>query len=543
MKKVMLVEDEEFILQGIRCIIDWEEISMSVVSMAHNGREALEMFQREPVDIVVTDVEMPLMNGLELLEEIRKINPRTRCIILSGYDEFEYARSALRLDVEEYILKPVNEDQLKEALIRAAEHFDEIDRKKAGNMEDNMGWHRFLKGKLEGCEAENFQQMLPEIGQDEQVCAAMMKINADSLERQDSMQDILIEIQKMPQKLKAIYLSPDTLLLLLYLKKECGDSGSAVSGGHLQIIESGNGAAGGALGNSQDAQAGSSDPAAEIFGNFQDHLESRYGIMSFFTVSSFIQEYEALPECYKIISRLQKYRLLEGYGACITESYIKNRKNQDVVIDENQLRKMILKKDKDGALNYIEDLFINNLKSEVNVDVLYQLSLKMAVLLQDIKVEYKLEQSRNLQALTEMVEKIYQADDIFGLKTIFISEITEIILYLHTEDFQYTPVVKQIMAEVQKNYKEDMNLKTLAYKYHMNASYLGQIFQKEVGCSFTQYLSNTKNKIAKDLILNTNMKINDIAKEIGYPDASYFYRKFKQCYGVSPASLRNMKKY
>ena len=73
MKKVMLVEDEEFILQGIRCIIDWEEISMTVVSMAHNGREALEMFSREPADIVVTDVEMPLMNGLELLEEIRKI--------------------------------------------------------------------------------------------------------------------------------------------------------------------------------------------------------------------------------------------------------------------------------------------------------------------------------------------------------------------------------------------------------------------------------------------------------------------------------------
>ena len=158
-------------------------------------------------------------------------------------------------------------------------------------------------------------------------------------------------------------------------------------------------------------------------------------------------------------------------------------------------------------------------------------------------MEYKLAQSTNLRDLSEIIEKIYQADDLLGLKAIFISEIVEIINYLHTEDSQYTPVVKQIMAEVQKNYKEDMNLKTLSYKYHMNASYLGQIFQKEAGCSFAQYLSNTKNGIAKDLILNTNMKINDIAKEVGYPDTSYFYRKFKQCYGVSPASLRTMKKY
>ena len=166
----------------------------------------------------------------------------------------------------------------------------------------------------------------------------------------------------------------------------------------------------------------------------------------------------------------------------------------------------------------------------------------MAVLLQDIKKEYKLESGR-FHDLSELMETIFSADDIHGLKTAFISEIAEIIECMHEEDSQYTPVVRQIVAEVQKNYKEDMNLKTLAYRYHMNASYLGQLFQKEVGCSFAQYLSNTKNGIAKELILNTNMKINEIARQVGYPDTSYFYRKFKQSYGVSPASLREMKKY
>ena len=188
-------------------------------------------------------------------------------------------------------------------------------------------------------------------------------------------------------------------------------------------------------------------------------------------------------------------------------------------------------------------MLFRSLRCGVNIDALYQLALKLTVLLQEIKAEYKLEQTRNLQNLSEMIEQIYKADDVLGLKSIFLSEITEIITYLHTEDSQYTPVIRQIMAEVQNNYKEDMNLKTLSYKYNMNASYLGKIFQKEVGCSFAQYLSNTKNRIAKDLILNTNMKIGDIAKEVGYPDTSYFYRKFKQCYGVSPASLRSIKKY
>lgn len=508
MKKVMLVEDEEFILQGIRYIVDWEEISMEVVSMAHNGREALEMFQREPADIVVTDVEMPFMSGLELLEEIRKLSPRTRFLILSGYDEFEYARKALRLDVEEYILKPIDEEQLRKALINAGEHLDKIDRNTAGNMEDKISWLKFLKGKLGREDEAEFYCMLPRLEKEEKIYAALMKADTNTLGEGGSISDILMEIQKEPKKIKAIYLAPDTLFLLLYTSKETGDE---------EILE--------------------------YYGCFQDRLESQRGIMSFLTISFSIEDYARLPECYKLASKLQKYRMLEGYGSCINEAHIKDRRSQDVVIDETLLRKTILRKDKEGALNYIEDLFINNLKSEVNVDVLYQMALKIAMLLQDIKVEYKLAQSRNLQDLSEILEKIYQADDIFGLKTIFISEIAEIITYLHTEDSQYTPVVKQIMTEVQKNYREDMNLKTLSYKYHMNASYLGQIFQREAGCSFAQYLSNIKNSIAKDLILNTNMKINDIAREVGYPDTSYFYRKFKQCYGVSPASLRNMKKY
>lgn len=508
MRKVMLVEDEDFILQGIKYIIDWEELSMNVVAEAHNGKEALELFQHNPVDIVITDVEMPQMNGLELLREIRKSDSRTRGIILSGYDEFEYARTALHLDVDEYILKPVNEEQLRDALLRASRHLDELDRKKVGNMEDKIGWIRFLEGKLAREKEVEFFQMLPRIEDNEKVYTAIMKLNTETMDNAGGIMNILAELQKLGRKLKPIYLMPDTLFLLMYMPEETVDE---------EILE--------------------------YYGAFQNYLESSFGIMSFFTVSNAIVEYEKLPQCYKIAQNLQKYRILEGYGNCINEAHIRNRKSQDVVVDETLFRKMILKKDKEGALNYIEDLFINNLESEVDVEVLYQMSLKIAMLLQDIKKEYKLVQLTNSRGLSEIIEKIYQADNIRGLKEIFISEIVEIIHHLHTEDSQYTPVVKQIMEEVQKKYKEDMNLKTLSYKYHMNASYLGQIFQKEVGCSFAQYLSNTKNGIAKDLILNTNMKINDVAKEVGYPDTSYFYRKFKQCYGVSPASLRAMKKY
>ena len=108
MKKVMIVEDEELILQGIRNIVDWEALGLNVVHMAHDGVEALEMWEREPVHIVVTDISMPQMDGLTLLRKIREKEEQVRFIILTGYDEFAYAREAVRLDVENYILKPID---------------------------------------------------------------------------------------------------------------------------------------------------------------------------------------------------------------------------------------------------------------------------------------------------------------------------------------------------------------------------------------------------------------------------------------------------
>lgn len=501
MKTVMLVEDEELILEGLHAIIDWEELGMQVVHMAHNGKEALSLFEKEPVDIIVTDVEMPVLNGLGFLKALREKNTRSRCVILTGYDEFEYARKAISLDVEDYILKPIDDEKLTEVLKSAAKKLDEEDRNQAADMEKKIGWKQFLEGRLNEEEGKKYLELLPEITGS--LTVAMMKLEPESLQR-TGMTELLCYIREKEERIRPLYLTPDSLLLFFYSSEE--------------------------------------EDMIRYFSAFQNGLEEELGVFTFISISNPVDSYENLSKCYKICTRLQKYRMIDGYGSCVDEKHVEHRMSGDVSIDSMTLRKLILKKDKEGTINYIEDLFINNIRESVDVDVLYQMSLKIALVLQDIKVEYKLAKVKKMQDLTDMLEKIYQAEDIFGLKKIFIGEITDIITYLHTENSQYTPVVRQIMDEVEKNYREDMNLKTLAYKYHMNASYLGQIFQKEVGCSFNQHLNNTKNKIAKDLILNTNMKINEIAAEVGYPDTSYFYRKFKQCFGVSPASLREMRK-
>lgn len=504
MKKVMIVEDEELILQGIRNILDWEALGLQVVHMAHDGVEALEMWEKEPVHIIVTDISMPEMDGLELLRRIREKEEQVRFIILTGYDEFNYAREAIRLEVENYILKPIDEEELERQLRETVEKLDEMDRKKVRYIDEKTQWMHFLRGGAEEGEYRRYAEMLGLPPDQGIYYAALMKWNMNGL-KEKKISDVIVEL-KQEEKLKIVHLPPDSLLMVL------------------------------------ESEAMDEAEVQEYFSELQNQVESRFNVMTFLCIGPSFRSFSQLPESYRMAAKLQKYLILEGYGTCISQRQIQNRKTEALSMDETLLRKFILKKETEAAVGYMEDLFINNIRGDASAASLYQMAVRMAMLLQEIKKEYKLE-SGKFQDITELIEIIFRADDIHGIRTAFVSEITEIIACMHEEDSQYTPVVRQIIAEVQQNYREDMNLKTLAYKYHMNASYLGQIFQKEVGCSFARYLSNTKNGIAKELILNTNMKINDIARQVGYPDTSYFYRKFKQCYGVSPASLREMKKY
>lgn len=118
MYRVLLVDDEEDVREGLVVEVDWEALDLRIVGLAENGREALEMAERVEPDIVVTDISMPFMDGLELARRLRERNPLVKVVILTGYDEFDYARQAVSLSVDEYLLKPFSAAHLAELLTR-----------------------------------------------------------------------------------------------------------------------------------------------------------------------------------------------------------------------------------------------------------------------------------------------------------------------------------------------------------------------------------------------------------------------------------------
>ncbi len=127
---VLLVDDEEEVIQVIMKKIDWEGLGFSVIGYANNGVRALEMVEEAQPDVVMTDIKMPYMDGMELAGHIRADFPATKILLFTGFDEFEYAKEAVHLEVEEYILKPVNSLELTEVFTKLKKNWTRKSAKK-----------------------------------------------------------------------------------------------------------------------------------------------------------------------------------------------------------------------------------------------------------------------------------------------------------------------------------------------------------------------------------------------------------------------------
>ena len=130
MYSIMIVEDEYLVRQGIASLVDYEQFGMQVIAQAENGIEAWQKFQENPADILLTDINMPQMNGLELAKLVRDQAPKCHIVFLTGYDDFDYARTAIKLGADDYLLKPFSKDDVEEMLAKVQTKLDK-ERKKA----------------------------------------------------------------------------------------------------------------------------------------------------------------------------------------------------------------------------------------------------------------------------------------------------------------------------------------------------------------------------------------------------------------------------
>ena len=509
MYKVMLVDDEQLIINGIKHLMEWDKLGLEVVAMANNGEEALGKCVTEAIDIIITDINMPKVTGLEMIEKLRLNGTHIKFIILSGHDEFSYAKEAITLGVEGYILKPIDEEELERILQETVEKLNKTKVSQKNSLDKNSEINKFLKGKISTGIDHIFSNL-----QKEAQCYSIATLILKEQQEQQKVSEMLKEIEEVHKR----------MCLGIHQMEVCYD----IKGMIILI-------------NSWETHA--PEVIKKYYHKMQEAIKVQMMIESFLVCGELSETMEALPQLYKKLKKYEKYSLMNGYGTAIDVTQLPTYKQNNITIDTDKLYKYMIEGNHVKVEDVVVQLFEDVQQEYTTPENMYQIGLKLIMLLQQLVSDFKLERKQGIKGTTELLNELYSAESITFLKNIFLEEIREVSDLINEKEKRYTPVVQQVINYIHDNYWEDMNLKTLAYEYNMNTSYLGQIFLKEVGYSFSQYLNNIKNSKAKEMILTTNMKIVDIAKAVGYADTSYFYRKFKKHYGVSPATLREIKKY
>jgi two-component system response regulator YesN len=522
MYKVLIVDDEEDTRIGLKLLIDWEKQGFIVTDVATNGIEALELYQSVKPSLVITDIKMPVMDGLELASRIRGLNEEVKIIILSGYSDFALAKTAIKFGVNNYLLKPVDEMELITALEEIREElFEQTDRgqesiRKLEKLR-NYFMVQWVQGRLnkERIEADAKQCNL-EIGGDWYLCLVMEleesfdkslnPFKGDPELRLFALRNIINDILQGFFEGISIQLDEIKLGMVLYGKH------NQYARDHIIKL------------------CNSIITSVKQFAKQDMDIGIGKKVQSINEVSeSYKQAEQALD--MKFYSHTNRFYLYEDLHVGENAWSISWSSQNLIDAVDKRIRSQIL--------DEIERLFEQIRKSKMPIHALNQLldsvMLQIARTTTNRGGDWKKIFNKHFHGLTDIVNKQSMIQLQHNVLQIVL-EACEAIDKTRVKERDFTEIIEYI----QQHYNADLNLTQLSNLFYINTGYLGKRIKKEIGISFNDYLNQIRVEHAVALLQNSSMSISEISEKVGYNYIDYFYKVFKNAKGCNPGEYRKV---
>ncbi|MGG6309491.1 response regulator [Paenibacillus macerans] len=516
MYKVFIVDDEPFIIEGLYDIVDWPALGLEIVGHAENGRQALEALRTTPVDVLITDISMPVMDGLNLISEARKLRKELKVIILSGFNEFDYLKQGMKLGIENYLLKPINVDELESTLRNTVQKLDSLTSEELYDaydvqiLKDNT-LYRWLTGQIAAAEFAERAELLGLYLKGPYIVVSALRTKGNPAEVFER---------------AGRFLNAEREITL------CHD----VDGDIIMIASLPNWAEG-----------------KRSFTRLLENLSLELSIMNR-TIQIGIGSVGQLPEeaslSYKEAKRaleyymiypdkrIIEYKLLEGdrtgtsAGAGVAGS---DRDSGGYPLAWEEYAKLILAKDQEGLKDRIRSDFerlkrVEGIRPEDLQNAALELVVRFKMELQHIK------HAEEAEVFKKALDRVQRCETFSGLVSA-LEEAAEETVGSLLQDAK-NPVVHQVLNYIHSHYADELSLKTLGAQYHIHPVYLGQLFHKETGGSFAEYINKYRIEKAKQELKNTNLKVHEIARNVGYWEIGYFYKQFRKYVGISPTDFK-----
>ena len=492
MYKILIVDDEKFIRKSIRNRIQWEKFDIEVAGEAANGREALELIAQIEPQLVLVDIRMPVMDGIAFIQEAKKRYPQVHYIIMSAYSDFEYAKKAIQLGVEDYILKPVKQEELGKILEAVTTTLRE------------KGLARHL---LEPEPETDTHELLPK---ETVACISFY------LESQENMAVLLKETLE-----QTIAIAGKGEMAIYYLDEfSAGDCYVYLLNG-TQITE-------------EDCRF-FTEGAWKLLGD-REGVAAYAGILDRTQIRKAVRESTRLlmrkmfcPE-RKILStrqRAQKERAqkrMEQIREEFDYLYQKDLLNQDCT----RLCQV---------LEHIVKLTVNRENSIGNIEsVITELLviLKKLIGKKDSEADYAI-LFHGLQGNKYLLR--YHTEE--ELRQRLLSAVDNSMCSL--EEKEDTDTISAIKSYIRQNYQLDLNAAEMARRFYLNASYLSTLFKEKTGMTMGTYIEGVRMEKAGEFIKETQWPVTEVAVRCGYSDPNYFTKVFKKYTGMTPRQYRERK--
>ena len=535
MIKVFLAEDELHIRNGIREGIEWEKEGYEFVGEAGDGEIAYPLILQTKPDILLTDIKMPFMDGLELSEAVKKELPDIKIIILSGYNDFEFAQKGIEIGITNYLLKPVSAEELLEAIGEVAERIQ----KEKEEKEILKKYEEELQGKIVYEKRDFFTKILTEnmsltdilnegkhLGME--LSAAVYNVvlfkltNYGMPEFQQQLVSAYMDVQAYMEKSNGVY---------CFQRDEKGWA-------FLFLAENEN-AMDFLISNCKDGIKNilSKYPKVEYFGGIGKAVFRLRKLRDSFHEAErafagrFIAEPDQIVTWSELHNKSEDELQVKGLGSM--------QKNRDLI--EKFLRNGSGCEVDSFVDTYFTEILGENVRSRMMRQyVLMDIYICLIAFGQKIGImEEVVEQECG--EIQYIAEHIYSAEDLRTYVTKLVSSM------IHLRDGisrdRYQDVIEAAQNYMKEHYmSEEISLGNVAASVAMSASYFSTIFSQETGRTFVEYLTELRMEKAKELLLCSNKKTSEIGYDVGYKDAHYFSSIFKKTQGYSPKEYRNRKR-
>lgn len=515
--KLLFVDDEQIMRDGLPLIWDWEAYGFQVVGSASNGKSALQICIRENPDIVITDIRMPVMDGLELTKELLLHNANIKIIILSAYDDFKYAQKAMSYGASEYLLKSEIEILIetilklgKDVTVERENKIEsEIEKKQSLNnikrLQENLCWKLLSENVYEEKIEEQIKQHSLVLEKER-----LMILHIFGVINDDKLQKQLIDTDLFQ---RGYLLQSSTFHTIFLANVKIGKNIYAVEQRLYELHD----------GWKEEINPATNLIVSSIFTSFQNiYLYNRW-LLEYSDTMIFYEKsgiFQMMDEKYKFEKLEMATNLFDIIQLGETNQFYKIGERIKEILENLSV-----------CIHSVNDV-----KEMVRLLCLFLEQKKNDIESQDENINKDSENKR------EDSSKIYKSQTLVDLVIDTQEYCLSLLFIMEKNTKSYNIIVRKTIEYIYEHFNEPITLHVVAKETYCNATYLSQVFKKEVGVNFSDFLIQIRIKRALVLLTTTDLSITDIAEQVGIPNQSYFSRCVHKATGMQPSKYRQSQK-